>query len=99
MLHTSMLLQPHGQKLDLPIGDVFIALTGIDGTLGTYKYYIRVPASQFNEEEHVHGVIRNHDRNQNSLRLLQKVLNDWGDTQEWESEVFMHTISESEEYK
>ena len=98
MLHTSMLLQPHGQKLDLPIGDVFIALTGIDGTLGTYKYYIRVPASQFNEEEHVHGVIRNHDRNQNSLRLLQKVLNDWGSSENEESLAFSKDIQESEEY-
>lgn len=101
MLQTKMLLQPHGQKLDIDIGNVYVALIGTSdgGNFGTYKFYIQVPKSQFNREEHVHGVIYNHDRRQNSFRLLQKILNTWGDSPEWESELFMHYINESGDYK
>ena len=101
MLQTKLLLQPHGQKLDISIGDVFIALIGTSdkGNFGTYKYYIRVPKSQFNRAENVHGVIYNHDRRQNGFRLLQKILNTWGDAPEFESELFMNYIQGEKEYQ
>lgn len=98
MLQSKMLLQPYGQKIGLEIGDVFIALMDIKDGLGDYKYYIRVPESQFNAEEHINGVVLGHDRSQNSFRLLQKILNDWGETQTLASSVFMEQISKSKEY-
>ena len=98
MLQVKMLLQPHGQKMDMGIGDVFIALDAVDGAFGTYKYYINVPPSPFNPEEHVTGWIEEHDRNQNAFRLLQKILNDWGSSEDAESLAFAKRIQQQEEY-
>lgn len=98
MLQNTMMLQPYGSKQDIGIGDVFIALQNVDGETGDYQYYIRVPGSRFNNQEDVHGHIKGHLRAQNAFRLLQKILNDWGESGDAESEKFMIRISELKEY-
>ncbi|CAM0093923.1 hypothetical protein VPHD51_0155 [Vibrio phage D51] len=98
MLHNKMYLQPHGHKMDMDIGEVFIALVSVDGDFGTYKYYLRVPKSPFNDEEHIDGMIFQHDRRQNAFHLLRKVLEDYGHSSNLESYQFMKFIAGSKEY-
>ncbi len=98
MLQSKMFLQPHGRKIDMDIGEVFIALVSVDGDFGTYKYYLRVPKSPFNDEEHIDGMVHDHDRRQNSFHLLRKVLEDYGKSSTAESHQFMEHIAKSKEY-
>ncbi|QZI88045.1 hypothetical protein SIPHO041v1_p0134 [Vibrio phage 234P1] len=98
MLQNKMMLQPFGSKQDIGIGEVFIALKNVDGENSDYQYYIRIPGSRFNKQEFVHGHINGHFRAQNAFRLLQKILNDWGESGDAESEKFMILVSELEEY-
>lgn len=97
MLQAKVVLHPYGEKLNIDIGnDVYIANMG-GGTPeeADYVYFIHVKASEFSGEVNAHGVIRGHKRNQNSLVLLGKILNDWGCSSCGASAKFMDRVLES----
>lgn len=82
MLESTVILNPFGMNTNKKtLSQVKIAniKTNVDGT-SDYVYLIHEPESTFGDEIFIHGVIRNHDRNNPVSFLMKKIYEDFGNS-------------------